>query len=259
MLILLSPAKSLDFKTPITSVAVSEPVFLDEANQLAEQMRMFSPAQIAVLMSISDALADLNFQRFSLWSLAPNADQTRPAVLAFNGDVYEGLDAKTLSLEDLNFAQEHVGILSGLYGFLRPLDGIQPYRLEMGTRLKNLRGKDLYAFWGDCLTGAVNDHLSGMASQTVVNLASEEYFKAVRRHQIQAPVIQPVFEDWKGGRYRIISFYAKRARGLMARYAVQNRLTNPEGLKAFDVEGYVFDPQASDSLRWVFRRREVLA
>lgn len=256
MLLLLSPAKSLDFDTPPHVATFTQPAFLDRSQTLIEQLRQLSPADIATLMDLSDALARLNFTRYAEWSLPFTPANAKQAILAFNGDVYEGFDAASLSAADLDFAQQQVRILSGLYGILKPLDLMQPYRLEMGTRFANRAGKDLYAFWGDTLLNALNAELAASPRPVVVNLASEEYFKAVIGRKLQGQLIQPVFEDWKGGKYKIISFYAKRARGLMARYAVLNRLSEPEGLKEFDVEGYAFAPEVSDDKQWVFRRRE---
>jgi hypothetical protein len=213
------------------------------------------PAQIGSLMSISDSLAQLNVARYASWSKKFTPDNSRPAMLAFDGDVYEGLDARSLSARQLDWAQKHLRILSGLYGLLRPLDLMQPYRLEMGTRLATKRGKDLYAFWGDQITEALNESLTVAKAQALVNLASEEYFKSVKPAKLDRPVITPVFEEWKGGGYKIVSFFAKRARGLMARYAIENKLTKPEQLKDFDSEGYGFDAKASNESRWIFRRR----
>jgi cytoplasmic iron level regulating protein YaaA (DUF328/UPF0246 family) len=255
MLIFLSPAKSLDYKTPPHVATHTQPAFLDRSATLIAALRQLSPADIANLMDISDALALLNFQRYAEWSLPFTPANAKQAVLAFDGDVYDGLGAKTLTAADLDFAQRHVRILSGLYGILRPLDLMQPYRLEMGTRFPNAGGKDLYAFWGETLLAAINAELDAMARPVAVNLASEEYFKAAVGRKIRGEVIQPVFEDWKSGRYRIISFFAKRARGLMTRYALLNRLEEPEGLRHFDVDGYAFAPDASDDRTWVFRRR----
>jgi cytoplasmic iron level regulating protein YaaA (DUF328/UPF0246 family) len=255
MLIFLSPAKSLDFKTPPHVTTFTQPAWLKDSEKLIKQLRKLSPADIANLMSLSDPLALLNFNRYADWSLPFTPENAKPAVLAFDGDVYDGLAAKTLSADDLDFAQRHVRILSGLYGILRPLDLMQPYRLEMGTRFANKAGKNLYEFWGERLLKAINAELADMARPVVVNLASEEYFKAAVGRKIKGSVIQPVFEDWKSGQYKIISFYAKRARGLMTRYAVLNRLTEPEELKGFDSDGYAFVPDASDASTWVFRRR----
>ncbi len=256
MLIFLSPAKSLDYKTPPHVATCTQPAFLDRSQTLIDQLRALSPADIAQLMDLSDPLALLNFNRYADWSLPFTPDNAKQAVLAFDGDVYDGLSAKTLSAADLDFAQQHVRILSGLYGILKPLDLMQPYRLEMGTRFRNAAGKDLYAFWGETLLDAINAELDAMPYPVAVNLASEEYFKAAVGRKIKGQLIQPVFEDWKGGRYKIISFYAKRARGLMTRYAVLNRLTDPDGLKDFDSDGYAYVPEASDDKSWVFRRRQ---
>jgi len=257
MIIVLSPAKSLDYDTPAHIDTHTLPAFIDDASELIDGLRRLSPQQIGSLMSISDPLAHLNFQRYADWSTQFSTANAKQAVLAFNGDVYEGFDAKSLSAADLDYAQQHVRVLSGLYGVLRPLDLLQPYRLEMGTRFENARGKDLYAFWGERITHALNAQLEHNANsaRVLVNCASTEYFKAVKPKKLAAPVITPVFEDWKGGRYKIISFYAKRARGLMARYAVENRIAEPEALKAFDVDGYAFDAAASNDSTWVFRRR----
>ncbi|QQC65131.1 peroxide stress protein YaaA [Paraburkholderia ginsengisoli] len=257
MIIVLSPAKSLDYETPPHVSKHTIPDFVDDAAELIGGLRRLSPAQIASLMDISDPLAHLNFQRYAEWSPQFGTHNAKQAVLAFNGDVYEGFNAKTLSSADLDYAQNHVRVLSGLYGLLRPLDLLQPYRLEMGTRFANPRGKDLYAFWGERITHALNAQLkkNTVASRVLVNCASGEYFKSVKPKLLEAPVVTPVFEDWKGGRYKIISFHAKRARGLMARYAVENRLERPEQLKEFDAEGYGFDAAASNDSTYVFRRR----
>jgi cytoplasmic iron level regulating protein YaaA (DUF328/UPF0246 family) len=257
MIIVLSPAKSLDYETPPHVKKHTLPDFVDDAAELIGGLRRLSPQDIASLMDISDQLAHLNFQRYADWSPTFDASNSKQAVLAFNGDVYEGFDAKSLSASDLDYAQQHVRVLSGLYGLLRPLDLLQPYRLEMGTRFENNRGKDLYAFWGARITQALNQQLDKKkaGSRALINCASTEYFKSVKPKLLAAPVITPVFEDWKGGRYKIISFHAKRARGLMARYAVENRFDTPEQLKTFDSEGYAFDEDASNDSTYVFRRR----
>ena len=255
MLLFLSPAKSLDFKTPPHIAAFTQPAFLKQSETLIKQLRKLSPADIANLMDLSDPLAVLNFNRYADWHLPFSPENAKQAVLAFDGDVYDGLNAQTLSADDLDFAQQQVRILSGLYGILKPLDLIQPYRLEMGTKFANKAGKDLYAYWGERLLEAINAELAAIPRPVAVNLASEEYFKAAIGRKINGLLIQPVFEDWKGGRYKIISFYAKRARGLMTRYAVLNRLIEPEELKDFDADGYAFEPSASDDRTWVFRRR----
>ncbi|PMS18729.1 peroxide stress protein YaaA [Trinickia dabaoshanensis] len=257
MIIVLSPAKSLDYETPPHVSKHTIPDFVDDAAQLIDELRRYSPQQIASLMDISDALAHLNFQRYADWSPQFHTGNAKQAVLAFNGDVYEGFDARTLAAADLDYAQRHVRVLSGLYGLLRPLDLLQPYRLEMGTRLPNARGKDLYAFWGERITEALNAQMKRNkgAQRVLVNCASTEYFKSVRPARLDARVVTPVFEDWKGGRYKIISFHAKRARGLMARFAVENRIDSPDALKDFAAEGYAFDPAASNEATFVFRRR----
>ena len=255
MLIVLSPAKTLDFESPLTTKTATQPDFLDESQQLVDQLRRFSPAELSRLMGISDPLAVLNAERYATWARPFTPANARPAVLAFNGDVYEGLAAPTLSAADLKFAQTHLRILSGLYGLLRPLDLIQPYRLEMGIPLLNARGKNLYAFWGERLAEALNAAAGAARADALVNLASEEYFKAVVPKKLTVPVIQPVFEDWSRGQYKVVSFHAKRARGLMARHVVTQHLESVEGLKSFAAEGYAYDAGASDGQRWVFRRK----
>lgn len=263
MLLLLSPAKSLDFETP-TTVEPTRPVFMADAAALVEQLRTQSPAQIASLMALSDKLAALNVARYGAWRPRNTAANSKPAVLAFDGDVYDGLSATTLDADDLAWAQDHVAILSGLYGVLRPLDALQPYRLEMGTRWANPRGKDLCAWWGDRIAEELLHRLSARktASTTstmpvIVNLASQEYARAALRPALlqRARVIECVFEDWKDSGYKIISFYAKQARGLMARYAITHRADHPEALQGFDLGGYGLDAAASSRDRWVFRRR----
>ena len=255
MLIVLSPAKTLDYDTPATTREYSLPDFVAHSAELIATLKALAPAEISSLMDISDALAVLNVTRYASWSRKFTVKNAKQAVLAFNGDVYEGLDAPSFTSSQLNYTQSHLRILSGLYGVLRPLDLMQPYRLEMGTRLENPRGKNLYAFWGNLVTEALNKEFAAQKSRTLVNLASEEYFKVVKSKLLSAEVVTPVFEDWKGGRYKVISFYAKRARGLMARYAALNAVREPEKLKAFDSEGYAFDAQASTGQTWVFRRR----
>lgn len=258
MLFLLSPAKSLDYETPVPAdLAATTPQFLSQSRRLIEVLRQQSPQQIASLMSLSDALAALNVARYQAWSPRFTDKNSRQAVLAFNGDVYEGLSAKTLSADDLAFAQSHIAILSGLYGVLRPLDRLQPYRLEMGTRLATEAGADLYRFWGSQLSEHLNAQLRADRTPVVVNLASQEYFRAVDTKVLKARVIECVFQEWKGGVYKIISFHAKRARGLMARYAIEKRLQTPDQLQGFALEGYGFDAAASVPDRLVFRRKTV--
>ena len=258
MLFLLSPAKSLDYDTPVppdVAALATRPAFVDEAATLIELLREKTPAQIASLMDLSDDLARLNVGRYAAWSRRFTPGNSRPSVLAFNGDVYEGLQAGTLTVDDLAWAQQHVVILSGLYGVLRPLDKLQPYRLEMGTRLTHAGGPDLYSYWGDTLAAWLNRRQAGGAAPVIVNLASQEYFRAARRPKLKARVIDCVFEEWHGGQWKIISFHAKRARGLMARHAITRRLREPEGLAAFAAEGYALAAGASDPDRLVFRRR----
>ncbi|CAM8652743.1 Peroxide stress protein YaaA [Oxalobacteraceae bacterium] len=255
MLMVLSPAKTLDYESPLTTEAHSLPDFIPRSAELINTLRELSPDKLGTLMKISDQLAHLNVDRYASWSKKFNFKNSRQALLAFNGDVYEGLDARSLNEKQLSWAQDHLRILSGLYGVLRPLDLMQPYRLEMGTRLQNAHGKDLYAFWGDEVTASLNASLAALKSSALINLASEEYFKSVKPKNLAVPVITPVFEDWKGGKYKIISFYAKRARGLMARYAIEKKITKPEQLRLFDTEGYAYEPKNSTETSWVFRRK----
>ena len=253
MLIVLSPAKTLDLDTPPTTKLHTTPDFLDRSAQLIDVLRGFSPGKLAELMHISDPLAHLNVARYVSWT--QDITEARQAIMAFNGDVYAGFAARSLKPAQLAYAQDHVRILSGLYGVLRPLDLIHPHRLEMGTRLTTKKGKDLYAFWGDAVTEAIASALNASDSETLVNLASEEYFKSVRPKQLQVPVVTPVFEEWKNGQYKIISFFAKRARGMMARYAAVKGITDVAKLKRFKVDGYAYDKTASTETNWVFRRR----
>lgn len=254
MLMVISPAKTLDYDTPAHTASHTQPGFLAHSAELIATLRQLSPADIGQLMSISDALATLNAGRFHDWGGEFTPENAKQAVLAFMGDVYEGLDAASLSEQQLDWLQQHLRILSGLYGLLRPLDLMQAYRLEMGTRLANPRGANLYQFWGDIITDALNAELAKQPLPQLVNLASDEYFKSVKPKKLQATVITPVFQDLKNGHYKIISFYAKRARGLMARWAVQHAVSDAEALKGFNSEGYTFDANASDATHWVFRR-----
>jgi len=258
MLFLLSPAKSLDYDTPLDSqLPHTPPLFVKQSKELIDLLRAHSPLQIGELMSLSDALSALNVARYQAWSSRATAKNARQAVLAFDGDVYGGLDARSLGGGDLAWAQDHVCILSGLYGVLRPLDLMQPYRLEMGTRLVNAKGRDLYHFWGTQIADYLNTRLRSDISPVVINLASQEYFRAVDTRALKARVVECVFEDFKNNQYKIISFFAKRARGLMARYAVTHKLVKPEQLRAFDVDGYVWSAALSTPERMVFRRKLV--
>ena len=256
MLLLISPAKTLDYETPATTAEFSTPGFLADSQALIDQLRELTPPQISRLMGISDKLGDLNFARFHSWQVPFSADNAKQAVLAFKGDVYTGLEAEQMSEQDLQWAQQHLRILSGLYGVLKPLDLMQPYRLEMGTRFENSRGKNLYEFWGDKITTALNDELQAQGSATVINLASNEYFKAVKPKALNADTITPVFKDWKNDKYKIISFYAKKARGMMSRYIIENRIEEPEGIKQFDTAGYQYNEALSSAREWVFTRDE---
>lgn len=256
MLALISPAKTFDFDTPAPTREASQPEFLAQAQELIDVLRPLAPHDISKLMGISDKLGVLNYDRFAGWQPPFDLDNAKQALFAFKGDVYVGLAAETLQEGDWKFAQDHLRILSGLYGLLAPLDLIQPYRLEMGTRLANPRGKDLYEFWGPRITEAINAQLKRLADPVVVNLASNEYFKSVQKKDLEAPLITPVFKDWKTDRYKIISFYAKKARGMMSAYILKNRLTDAEGLKGFDEEGYRYNSELSTATEWVFTRDE---
>ena len=267
MLFLLSPAKSLDYETPVPATLPStQPRFEGPRSPAAELIKILrgkSPQQIAELMHLSDKLSALNVGRYAAWMSKGTAANAKQAALAFDGDVYGGLDARTLSASQLAWAQDHLCILSGLYGVLRPLDLLQPYRLEMGTQLANGHGKDLYAFWGRRISDYLNERLAAERTPVVINLASQEYFKSVDLGALEARVVECVFEEWKGdpgaqggaGRYKIVSFFAKRARGLMARWAVLHKAATPKALENFDLEGYGFDAAASNPDRLVFRRR----
>lgn len=256
MLIVISPAKTLDFESPLPTEKFTQAELLDEAQSLIYTMRNYSPEDIAQLMSVSEKIATLNFDRFGDWSLPFTPDNARQALLAFKGDVYEGIDAYQFSEQDLDFAQDHLRMLSGLYGLLKPLDLIQAYRLEMGTKVKNDRGSNLYQFWGDRITEKLNDALAAQGDDVLVNLASNEYFKSVNKKVLKARILTPAFKDWKNGQYKMISFFAKRARGMMSRYIIENRLTDPQDLKSFDVAGYAFDSSMSGEDDWVFTRKQ---
>ena len=255
MLMIISPAKTLDYDSPLATESYTQPDFLDDACELIDQLKDLEPHQVSNLMSISDKLGQLNAERFRTWSTPFTPDNARQAILAFKGDVYTGLDAESFSADDFAFAQQHLRMLSGLYGLLKPLDLMQPYRLEMGTRFENKRGKDLYAFWGNKLTEALNQLLAE-DNQVLINLASNEYFKSVKKKDLDGRLITPQFKDWKNGQYKMISFYAKKARGLMCRYAIQNRITQAEDLKGFNLEGYYFSEDQSDKNNWVFLREQ---
>jgi len=259
MLMLISPAKALDMDSPAPLPQATQCSFLDQSQQLIDALRGLSVEQVAQLMDLSPKLSALNVQRYRDFQLPFSANNAKQAVFAFNGDVYEGLSASQLTESQVGWLQGHLRILSGLYGLLRPLDYMQPYRLEMGTAFANPRGKNLYAFWGEQLTQAVNDLLIQQEQPVLVNLASSEYFSAIQPIAIKAPIIMPVFQDEKAGKYKIISFYAKKARGLMVRYAAERAVKNVEQLKDFNVAGYAYTPEVSTATQWVFRRAEGVA
>ena len=256
MLMEISPAKTLDYDTPPVIDKSTQPRFVEHSVELIEVLREKSPQDIAKLMSLSDKLASLNVARYGSWERESTPQNAKQALLAFKGDVYTGLNAEDFSTDDFAFAQQHLRMLSGLYGLLRPLDLMQPYRLEMGTKLVNPRGKDLYTFWGERISQWLNEDLEAQGDQVLLNLASQEYFGAVKPKALNARVIDTVFKDQKNGQYKIISFYAKKARGLMARYVIKERLQDPEGLKDFNLDGYRFDAVSSSENQLVFLRDE---
>ncbi|WP_342624271.1 peroxide stress protein YaaA [Pseudomonas alkylphenolica] len=254
MLTVISPAKTLDYDTPPVTQRYTQPQYLDDSQELIMQLRELSPAQISELMHLSDKLAGLNAARFGSWTPAFTPENAKQALLAFKGDVYTGLDAESLSEDDFSYAQDHLRMLSGLYGLLRPLDLMQPYRLEMGTKLANARGKDLYAFWGTRISEWLNQALAEQGDDLLLNLASNEYFSAVKRNALKARIINTEFRDFKNGQYKIISFYAKKARGMMSRFVIQERINDPEQLKQFDVQGYYYSAEQSKPDNLVFLR-----
>jgi cytoplasmic iron level regulating protein YaaA (DUF328/UPF0246 family) len=256
MLLVVSPAKNLDYQSSIPSVTPTQPRFESQIKSLVETCRHLSPADLSSLMGISDKLALLNAERFDSFSMPFNSNNARPALYAFNGDVYTGLDALTLKPEAVEYAQSHLRILSGLYGVLRPLDLMQPYRLEMGIKLKTEQGKSLYDYWDKQITELLNEDIAAQGDNVLVNLASNEYFSAVKKKSLDAMVITPQFKDEKNGQYKIISFYAKKARGMMARYVIENKLRNVTDLKDFDYGGYAFDEASSTESEYVFKRAE---
>ena len=256
MLIVISPAKTLDFETPAHTKKFTQPQFLEQSQLLIEQLRHFDPIAIGQLMSISPELAELNHRRYINWLLPFSTANAKQAVLAFRGDVYVGLQVAAFSAKDLDFAQKHLRILSGLYGLLRPLDLMQPYRLEMGTALANARGKNLYAFWGERITDALNAELFGAKKPVLINLASEEYFKAVHPKALAARVVTPIFKEHKGDGYKVVSFFAKRARGAMSAHIIRNRLRDVEAIKTFKDDGYRFNALFSTADDWVFTREQ---
>jgi cytoplasmic iron level regulating protein YaaA (DUF328/UPF0246 family) len=256
MLTVISPAKKLDYSQLAEPKKASQPELLEHSEQLLSELRKLSPEAICSLMSLSDKLGALNFERFQEWQMPFTPDNSKQAILAFKGDVYQGLDADSMSTDELNFAQDNLRILSGLYGLLRPLDLMQPYRLEMGTKFANQRGANLYEFWGSIITDELNKLLSAQPNSVLVNLASNEYFKSVQPKNLQAEIITPVFMDQKNDKYKIISFFAKRARGLMSAFIIKNKITLVEQLKEFNVDGYSYNSAMSEGNQWVFCRAE---
>ena len=256
MLTIISPAKKLDYSQPAETQAFTQPLLLEHSEQLIKDLQRLSPEEVCSLMGLSDKLGALNYERFQEWQTPFSIDNAKQAVLAFKGDVYQGLDADNMNADELNWAQDNLRILSGLYGLLRPLDLMQPYRLEMGTKFANQRGANLYQFWGEIITEQLNKLFPASAKSVLVNLASNEYFKSVQPKNINAEIITPVFMDQKGDKYKIISFFAKRARGLMSAFIIKNKITDAEQLKTFNVDGYSFNYAMSNANKWVFCRAE---
>lgn len=254
MLVIISPAKTLDFETATKLDSHTQPAFIDDAARLVKQLKTLPAAEVGKLMQLSEKLAQLNYQRYRTWQPPFTLTNAKQAIFAFRGDVYTGLDADTLDESALGWAQAHLRILSGLYGLLRPLDLIQPYRLEMGTKLANPHGENLYDFWGTTITEALNDALAAQHDDTLINLASNEYFKAVKPKLLNGTIITPQFRELRGDAYKIISFSAKKARGLMSRYIIDNRIRNAEQIKAFNPDGYAFNQELSKGNEWVFTR-----
>jgi cytoplasmic iron level regulating protein YaaA (DUF328/UPF0246 family) len=259
MLIVISPAKTLDYDTPPITKNITTPDYLDYSQQLIDILRNYSALDISEMMKTSMKISELNFERYHHWKTPFTAANAKQALLAFKGDVYTGLDAESFKAADLKFAQDHLRMLSGLYGLLRPLDLMQPYRLEMGTKLKNLRGNNLYDFWGDIITDGLNKQLKKIKSEYLINLASNEYFKSVKPKLLNAKIITPEFKDYKNGEYKMIGIYAKKARGAMSRFIIKNQLSHPDDIKNFDLDGYKFNSKNSTSDKFVFTRRKVPA
>lgn len=254
MLVIISPAKTLDFETAPILETFTQPEFMDDAATLVDQLKSLTAGEVGKLMKLSDKLAQLNYERYRAWQPPFDLANAKQAVLAFKGDVYTGLDADSLSIDDLNWAQDHLRMLSGLYGLLKPLDLMQPYRLEMGTKFANSRGENLYDFWGSDITEALNSALAAQGDDLLINLASNEYFKAVKPKLLNGNIITPQFKELRGDIYKIISFSAKKARGLMSRFIIENRIRDAEQLKSFDLDGYSFNPELSKGNEWVFSR-----
>ncbi|GAA5109827.1 peroxide stress protein YaaA [Orbus sasakiae] len=256
MITVISPAKTLDYDTPVNDAKFTQPELMNYSQTLIKSCKSLNANAIADLMKISPKLAELNYERFQNWQPNFTTQNARQAILAFKGDVYEGLHVEDFSEADFSFAQNHLRILSGLYGLLKPLDLMQPYRLEMGIKLKNGTNSNLYQFWGDIITQQLNQQLASEKHPTLVNLASNEYFKSIKPKQLKANIITPVFLDESKGQYKVISFYAKKARGLMSRYLIKNQLQQANDMLSFDLAAYQFDKSLSDEHQWVFKRSE---
>ncbi len=255
MLIVISPAKTLDYSTPPATKKFTLPDYLDDSQELINRVRNYSTLDISEIMAVSTKIAELNFERFKDWHMPFTAENARQAALAFKGDVYTGLNAETLSASDFTFAQKHLRILSGLYGLLRPLDLMQAYRLEMGRKIETDRGKNLYEFWGDTVTEGLNKQFKKTGSSHLINLASNEYFKSVKPKLLNADIITPAFKDFKNGEYKMMGVYAKKARGMLSRYIIENKLTDIDDIKSFDLDGYAFNKKLTDGNTWVFTRK----
>jgi len=255
MLIVISPAKTLDYETPSPTETFTQPAYLEHAQELINRARQYSVLDIMEIMAVSSKIAELNFERFEVWHTPFTQANAKQAILAFKGDVYTGLNSATFSQDDFNFAQQHLRILSGLYGLLRPLDLMQPYRLEMGRKIDTVRGKNLYEFWGEIITNGLNQQLESSNSKHLINLASNEYFKAVKPKAVNAQIITPAFKDYKNGSYKMMGVYAKKARGMLSRYIIQNRLTDVNDIKKFNEDGYQFNKAMSEGNTWVFARK----
>jgi len=259
MLIVISPAKTLDLESEFNAPATSQPDFLSDSRKLVKIMRGYSASDLGKLMHTSEKISILNEERFRQWKTPFNKDNARPSIFTFKGDVYTGLEIENFSSADLKYAQDHLRILSGLYGALKPLDLMQAYRLEMGTDLENERGKNLYAFWGDKITRAINKDLeaaSGKADKVLVNLASNEYFSVLDKKKLDADIVTPVFKDYSNGKYKVLSFFAKKARGRMAAWILQNRVESPEALASFKLDGYKYSKKESSPDKPVFLRKQ---
>ena len=256
MLIVISPAKTLDLESKYKAPAITQPAFLTDTRKLVKIMRGYSADGLSSLMHTSEKISELNEVRYKKWKTPFNEDNARPAIFTFKGDVYTGLEAENFSAADLKYAQQHLRILSGLYGALRPLDLMQAYRLEMGIDLANERGKNLYAFWGDKVTRAIKSDIAAQGDDILINLASNEYFNVLNKKALDAEIITPVFKDFSNGSYKVISFFAKKARGQMAAWIIRNRVSTVDGLLTFNEDGYKINKQDSTANRLVFQRKQ---